>query len=84
MTLKGDTLLQIQKWWDAIISVLCQSLSTNKIWSACKSPKSEHRNRYYFIIPPDISPKFSTAKENYEQLSIALRFQLFKDETIPS
>ena len=31
MTLEGYTLLQIQKWWDAIIYELCQYLSTNKI-----------------------------------------------------
>ena len=30
MNLEGDTLLQIQKWWDVIIYTFCQSLSTNK------------------------------------------------------
>ena len=32
MTLEGDTLLQIQKWWYAIPSSFCQYLSTNKRW----------------------------------------------------
>ena len=32
MNLKGDTLLQIQKWWDAIISAFFKHLSTNKSW----------------------------------------------------
>ena len=30
MNFEGGTLLQIQKWWDAIRSALCQSLLTNK------------------------------------------------------
>ena len=34
VTLEGDTLLQIQKWWDAIISGFYQSLSINKSWPA--------------------------------------------------
>ena len=33
MNLEGDTLLPIQKWWDAIISAFWKYLSTNKIWS---------------------------------------------------
>ena len=32
MILEGDTLPQIQKLWDAIISGFCQSLSINKSW----------------------------------------------------
>ena len=32
MTLEGDTLLQIQIWWDSILSSFCQSLSINKSW----------------------------------------------------
>ena len=31
MNLEGETLLQIQKRWDSILSALCQYLSTNKI-----------------------------------------------------
>ena len=30
MTLEGDTLLQLQKWWDTICSAFFLSLSTNK------------------------------------------------------
>ena len=37
VTLEGDTLLQLQKWWYAIISDLCPYFSTSKIWSPYKS-----------------------------------------------
>ena len=40
MTLEGETLLQIQKWWDAIIFAFCQSLSTRKSWPPYKKLKS--------------------------------------------
>ena len=63
MTLEGNTLLQIQKWWDVIISAFCQYLSTNKSWSAYKYLKVEHHNISFFILPLDTHPKFSIAKE---------------------
>ena len=30
--LEGNTIIQIQKWWDSILSAFFQSLSTNKRW----------------------------------------------------
>ena len=33
MTIEGDTLIQIQKWSDVILSAFFQSFSTNKICS---------------------------------------------------
>ena len=68
MNLKGNTLLQIQKWWDLIISSFCQYLSTNKIWPPYKYLRSEHPNIYFFLLPPDTHKKFVTDKENYEAL----------------
>ena len=63
MTLEGNTLLQIQQWWDFIIYAFCQYLSTNKIFPTYKSLKVEHHNISFFILPLDTHPKFSTAKE---------------------
>ena len=34
VSLEGGTLLQIQKWLDAILSGFCQYLSSNKSWTA--------------------------------------------------
>ena len=42
MTLEGDTLLEIKKWPDVIISDFCQSLSTNKIFPKYKYLIEEH------------------------------------------
>ena len=65
MVLEGNTLLQIQKWWHAILYAFCQSSSTNKSCPEYKYIKAEHNNTSSFILPPDTHPKFSTAKENY-------------------
>ena len=46
MTLEGNTLLQIQKWWYDILSAFCQYLSTNKIWPAFKYLKTENHNMF--------------------------------------
>ena len=66
MNLEGDTLFQIQKWWDAIFSNFCQYLSTHKSWPAYKSLRAEHHNIYKFLLPPDTHTKYPTAKESYE------------------
>ena len=63
MTLEGDTVLQIQKWQDAIISTFFQYLSTNRIWPEYKYLKEEHHDISSFIIQPDTYPKFTTAKK---------------------
>ena len=84
LTLEGSTLLQIQKIWDAILSVFWQSLSTNNIWPAYKYLKADHHELYSIIIPLDTHTKFAKEKEKYESLYRALRFNLVKDETIPS
>ena len=44
MNLEGDTLLQLQKWWDSIWSALYQSLSTSK---SCPEYKSLNAAYYY-------------------------------------
>ena len=49
MTLEGDTLLQLQKWWDTISSAFWQSLSTNKSWPSYKKLKAEHYNITKFL-----------------------------------
>ena len=82
MTLKGDTLIKIQKWWHAILFPFCQYLSTNKTWLSYKYLRAEHHNIYFFLFPPSTHSKFSTSKENYETLSRALRVYLVKDNTI--
>ena len=84
MTLEGDTLPQIQKWWDAIISDFYQYLSTNNIWPPYKSLIVEHHNIYKFLLPPDTHPKYATEKENYKTFSGALRFHILKDNIISS
>ena len=84
MTLEGDTLLKLQKWWDAIFSYFCQSLSTNKSWPTCKNLVSEHHYINKFLLPIDDHSKYITAKENYEAFSRALRVHLVKDTTISS
>ena len=84
MTLKGDTLLHIQKWWYSILYAFCKSLSTNKIWSAYKSLRAYNHNIYSFLLSPDTHPKFFTAKETCEALSRALRAHIVKDNTINS
>ena len=66
MTLEGDNLLQIQKWWDVIISAFLQYLSKKKSWTSYKSLSSEHYNIYKFLLLPDTHPKYSTAKEKYK------------------
>ena len=62
MNLEGDTLIQIQKWWYAILSDFCQYLSTKKSWQAYKYIKEEHINISYFILPPETNINFYTAK----------------------
>ena len=47
--LEFNTLLQLQKWWDANISDFCKYLSTNKILPPYKKLKSEH---HLYISPP--------------------------------
>ena len=82
MTLEGDTLLQLQKWWDTICSTFCQSLSTNKSLPPYKKIKAENYDITKFILLPDTHSKYVTAKENFEALSRALRFQIVKYNTI--
>ena len=84
MTLEGDTLFQIKKCWDAFLSAFFQTLSNNKSCPLYKYLISKHYNIYYFILPPDTYPKFSTTKEKYEAFSRALRVDLVKDKTFPS
>ena len=82
MTLEGDTLLQLQKWRDAICSAFCQYLSTNKNWPSYKKIISEHYDITEFLLLPDNNSKYITAKENYEAYYGSLRVHLVKDTTI--
>ena len=84
IALEGNTLIQIQKCCDNILSAFFQSLPTNKIWSPYKKLKSEHPNISKFILPPDTYSKYSTAKENFEAFSRALIVNSVKDTTIYS
>ena len=78
MTLEGDTLIQIQKWWDSIFSYFCQSLSTNKSW------REEHHNISNILLSSDTHRNSFTAKENYESFLRALIFHIVEDNTISS
>ena len=62
MTLEGDTLLQIQKLRDAIISYFFQSLSKNNIWPPYKKLKVKDHSISKFLLPPDTHYKNATAK----------------------
>ena len=84
MTLEGGNLLQIQKWWDAILSTFCQSLSSTKILPACKYVKSENHNISSFILPPDTHPKFTTAKENIKHYQYNSEFILLNIKLFPT
>ena len=84
ITLKGNTLLQIKKWWDSVLYSFFQYLSTKNIWTTKKSLKSQHHNISYFLLPPPTNTKLSTANKNYEELSRALRVHSIKCETITS
>ena len=77
MDIEGDTLLQIQKWWDAISSVY-------KRWPTYKNLASEHYEIAKFLLPPENHSKYITAKEKYKAFSIALRVHIVKDTTISS
>ena len=57
ITLEGDTLLQIQKNWDAILSDFCQSLSTNNSFPPYKSLIAEHHNISKLLLPLYTHPK---------------------------
>ena len=84
MAIEGNTFLKIQKLWDAFLSAFFQTLSNNKSCPLYKYLISKHYNIYYFILPPDTYPKFSTTKEKYEAFSRALRVHLVKHKTISS
>ena len=64
-TLKGNTLLQLQKIWDSIFSAFCQSPSTNKIWASYNKIKVEHYDITNFPIPLDNHYKYITAKKKF-------------------
>ena len=84
MTLEGDTLLQLQKLWDAIISALYQPLSTNKCWTSYKRLKAEQHDITKFLLQQDNNSKYITAKENFEEFSRELRVHLVKYTAISS
>ena len=83
MTLEGDTIIQLQKWWDVIIVAFFRSLTTNNRWLPYKKLKAEHHNVSEFFLPPDTHSKYATSKENLEAFLRALRVHLVKDTTIP-
>ena len=77
MALEGDTLLKIQKWWDAICSVFFRSLSTNKIWPPYKKLKAKNYDITKFFLPQDTHSKYVTEIYNFEALSRSLRVNIF-------
>ena len=58
--------------------------TTNKSWPPYKKLKAENCDITKFILPPDTSLKYVTAKENFEAFSRALRVNIIKDTTISS
>ena len=76
-------LYSILKWWDANISALCQSLSTNNSWPPKINPKlnittalkiSSHQTHIENI----------PHQKNFESFSRIIRFHLINDTTVPS
>ena len=59
-------------------------LVNKKICLAYKSLTADHNELSSFILPPDTHHKLAKSKEKYQTFSIALKFHLVKDETIPS
>ena len=78
------TLLQFQKWWDAICSAFYKSLLLNKSWPTYKNLASDNYDITKFLLPPDNHYKYITEKENYEAFSRALRFHLVKNTNVSS
>ena len=64
MNLECNTLLQIQKWWDAIINAFCQTSPTNNSWPPFKSMRAGHHKISKFPLPPDTHPKFPQQNKN--------------------
>ena len=84
MTIEGDTLIQLQKWWDAIRSAFYQSLSTDRIWRTYQNLVAQNDDMTKFLFSPDDHSKYITANENYEAFSRALIFHIVKDTTVSS
>ena len=84
MTLEGDTLLQLQKWWDAIHYAFWKYLSTNRIWPKYQNLVETNHDKTKFLLPPDYQSKYITAKENHETFSRALIVHLVIDTTVSS
>ena len=57
-------------------------MSTKKRWPPYKKSKSINYEITKFILPPDTHSKYTTAKEDFEAFSRALRGHLVKDTTI--
>ena len=82
MTLKGNTIHYIEKWWDVILSDFCQYLSKNKSWTEYKYIKVENHNIYEFILPPDKKLHYIQQNKNknhykYHSEFILLNMKLF-------
>ena len=63
MNLEGNTLIQLQKWWDEICSTFCQYMSTKNRWPPYKKLKAENCDITKFLLPSDTHSKYITARE---------------------
>ena len=62
LNLEGETILQLQKWFDTIQYDFYQYLSTSNIWTVQKYPKPPDYDISIFVPPPEIHTK--SDKEN--------------------
>ena len=72
-------IIKLQKWWYAIRSAVCRSLSTNK---SCKTYKSTKEKKYDIsqtVLPPYTHPNIDIEKEIYHAFSRDLWINLVKN-----
>ena len=78
MTLEGDTLLQLQKWWYTIRSALCKYLSTKNSCLTYKKIKPEQYDITKCLLPPDTHSKHVTEKGDSKHYQEHSEFILLK------
>ena len=72
MNLEGDTLLQIQKWRDAICSAFLQYLSANNRFMAYKYLSDDDQQLSSFVLPLETFQVF----HNKRKVSVILKSTL--------
>ena len=83
-TLEGNTLIHLQKWWDAIRCAYFQSMSTNNCFPTWKLLQETDYNLTKYVLPPPTHSKISTKNANYQVLYRSFIFNIVKDTTIKS